>query len=166
VTGENNKALYVGTFAAPQLVARTGNAAPGTAAGVNYWDFVSTAALNDAGQVAYLATLTGPDVTFRNNFGLFVADLTGGGLLIAREGNSFDVDPTAGVDLRTIADGGISFFLGRGDDTLTGFSNDGTLAFGLTFTDGTSGIFTAVIPEPASVSLLAIGGLVMARRRR
>ena len=56
VTSENARAIYAGPLAAPQLVARTGDAAPGTPAGVNYSD-LSARTLNDAGQVAYSAVL-------------------------------------------------------------------------------------------------------------
>ena len=164
VTGANRDAIFAGGLAAPQLVARTGDAAPGAGAGVNYSSF-STPVLSDAGQVAYLTTLTGTGVTDANDFGLFAADLLGNDLLIAREGDLFDVDPTAGFDLRTITDGGISFLIGRGDDTLTGLGNDGTLAFQLSFTDGTSGLFTAVVPEPSSLAVLGLGGVALLRRR-
>jgi hypothetical protein len=36
----------------------------------------------------------------------------------------------------------------------------------LTFTDGTTGIFTSSVPEPASMAMLALGALVVLRHRR
>ena len=52
-----------------------------------------------------------------------------------------------------------------GDDFRYGFSNDGTLALRLTFTDGSSGIFTATIPKPTALVPLAAAAAVPRRRR-
>ena len=150
LTGSSGgQALYAGPLAAPQLVARVGDAAPGTPAGVNYSAFFTGPVLNDAGQAAYVAFLTGGSVTTANDIGLFVSDPVRGGLLIAREGDLFDV----GGDLRTIADNG--FNLGFGGDLPGGLSNDGTLAFSLVFTDGTSGVFSATIVPEAGCARVA-----------
>jgi hypothetical protein len=148
VIDSNNTAIYAGSFASPQLVAREGSAAPGTPAGVNYSD-IGTPALNDAGQVAYYSALTGSGVTDANNSALFAFDPTLGSVLIAREGDLFAV---AAGDLRTVANSGMRFLGGRGDDTVTGLSSDGTLAFRLSFTDGTSGIFTALVRLPGDAT--------------
>jgi hypothetical protein len=89
--------------------------------------------------------------------GLFISDPALGGRLIAREGGPFDV---GSGDFRTIT--GIDFLEGRSNNASTGLSNDGTLAFRLTFTDGTSGIFTAtIVPEPDALPLLAFAGLTL-----
>ena len=56
--------------ASPQLVARTGDPAPGAAAGANYASF-GDHAFNDAGQVAYGAVLTGTGVTTENDSSLY-----------------------------------------------------------------------------------------------
>jgi hypothetical protein len=102
--------------------------------------FFHAPALNDAGQVAYLADLVGADVTSANDDALFLFDPILGGLLIAREGDPFDV---GNGDLRTVANNGILVSIGQTDDTPTSLAHDGTLAFRLAFTDGTSGLFTA-----------------------
>ena len=83
---------------------------------------------------------------------------------VVREGDQVDVDPGPGVVLRTIADGGIGFYtLGSGgQDGRVSFSDTGLLAYRLTFTDGSSGIFRSSItpvPEPASAGLIAAAGL-------
>jgi hypothetical protein len=96
VTGQNDVGSYAGTLASPQLVARTGAAAPGTSAGVKYKSF-TTPALNDNGQMAYLATFAGPDViepdidgnplAGTNSFALYTGTLASP-QLIARAGNA------------------------------------------------------------------------------
>ena len=74
----NDDVLYTGPAGALQLVARAGSAAPGLPAGVNYArfhneDFLAgsfffgEALINDGGQIAYLAELTGGGVTTANN---------------------------------------------------------------------------------------------------
>lgn len=65
------------------LIARAGDAAPGTAVGVSF-DSLGTPSLNAAGQVAFRATLTGTGgVTNSNNKGIWRD-----GTLIARDGDA------------------------------------------------------------------------------
>jgi hypothetical protein len=66
----NNVAIYAGSFAAPQLVARKGDAAPGTESGIVYASY-GAPRLNNAGQVAYLAGLTFTGMSSTNEFALF-----------------------------------------------------------------------------------------------
>ncbi|MEZ6072461.1 MAG: PEP-CTERM sorting domain-containing protein [Pirellulales bacterium] len=49
------------------------------------------------------------------------------------------------------------------------FNDRGQVAFGATFTDGTSGIFVSnavAVPEPASLMLFAVGATLLRRRCR
>jgi len=163
VTSENNQAIFAGAITAPQPVIRSGDEAPGTGSSVNYAFFSNTPALNDAGQMAYLASLTGTEVTDGNDFGLFAYDPVFGDFLIAREGQVFDV---GSGDFRTIIDGGIEFRFGSGNSGFSGLSNSGALAFHLSFTDGSSGIFVTSVPEPTGALLLSIGALGLLRRHR
>lgn len=68
------------------LVAREGNQAPGTPAGVNFSSFESPL-LNAAGQIAFIATLTGPGVDNTNDQGIWFEGGGPGLVLIAREGD-------------------------------------------------------------------------------
>lgn len=153
VTFDNDDVLYAGPVSSPTLIARSGDHAPGTPAGVNY-EFFSAAVMNDGGLVAYTARLIAGGVTPDNDWALFAHHPTLGQFLIAREGNPFDV---GGGDIRTI-DGVSPLAL-----EFAGPGNDGTIAMKLRFTDGTSGVFTAVVPEPA-IAVPALGASLLALR--
>ena len=78
----------------------------------------------------------------------------------------FDVnnDPLIN-DLRTIDRVSLTVGSGGEDGQGTSFNNAGQLAFWLSFTDGSEGIFVATIPEPASLVVLIVGtGLVLGKR--
>lgn len=88
------------------LVAREGNLAPGTSANFGPFSVSNRLALNSAGQSAFLATLTGPEVNPTNDTGIW-SDGRGNGLeLIAREGY---LAPGTGANFdRLLADSGIA----------------------------------------------------------
>ena len=70
VTASNNFALWRNNT----LVARTGQAAPGVGGGAVFSNFSRSLRLNEAGSVAYAATLTGEGVSAQNNFGIWRDD--------------------------------------------------------------------------------------------
>lgn len=122
--------------------------------------------LNGAGQTAFTATLTGADVDNTNDRGLWATDLDGLVTLVIREGDLFDVDDDPiNEDYRTVAS--IINYDGIGNEggRASSFNDAGQLAFSATFTDGSSGVFVATIPEPTSLALLSLTGLAMGRRR-
>ena len=161
VTGDNNDAIFGPTPSGGLgIVAREGDPAP-DAGGAEFSGF-GNPALNAAGDVAFLAGLrtgdSGPTVTGTNNGALY-ALVDGEFQLIVREGDLFTV---TFQDAMTTEDRTISFI---GFNMHNGLSDTRQLAFQLTFTDGTSGIFTTFIPEPTSLALLGVGGLALLRRR-
>jgi len=151
------------------LLARAGNEAPGTDV-----DFASFArimpVLNVANQTAFLGNLTGSDVNSNNDRGIWAEDLSGVLTLIAREGDLLDVDGGPGKDFRTIRSLTFVGNSGNEDGRRSGFNALGQLAFGATFTDGTSGIFVSnlvAIPEPSTLVFVGVSGvcLLLGRRR-
>jgi hypothetical protein len=133
--------------------------------GTSTFSGISGLTLNAAGQVAFTGNLTGPGVSvgLGNGSTLWATDLDGALVMIARTGTSF----TDGLgNTHTISS--IGFFGGTGnqDGHTSTFNDNGDLAFTLSFSDGTQGAFVTHIPAPGAASLLALGGLVTARRRR
>jgi hypothetical protein len=154
ITSANNKGLWIGTSAASlSLVARTGDAAPGTSEGVRFaspTDFAH--ALNDLGQVAFTARVTGTGVTASNDNGLWVYDPIRGTRLVAREGQTVPV--SLGVT-RTISSIELRTGASSGDGRATSLNDNGLVAFTLGFTSGINyGVFVAdvggVLPGDAN----------------
>ena len=156
VTVDDNTALYV-TDQSGQLeqVVRAGDQAPGTASGIVF-DSFSEVALNDSGQLAFRANLFGEGVDEEfndNDTAIFATNVDGEVVLIAREGEMFDVDDDPMVeDLRRVTFLTFVDDTGNGDGRSSGFNDLGQIAFRLNFDGGTSGVFVsnlvATVPEP------------------
>lgn len=174
--GQNSDGIFrldaAGQFA---KVMRTGDAAPGvsTLAGdtVRFGSVQSGFLLNSLNQMVFSNTLRsdlgGVNGVIGNNNGLFAADGDGSIFLIAQRQTAFTFTlPDNTVVSRIVSSiGGVGESGGQ-DGRVTQLSDSGLLTFSLSFTDGTSGVFTTLIPSPASATLLALGGLLAARRRR
>ena len=146
-----------------------GTAAPG---GGTFDLFYQDPMLNGVGQVAFPARLTGAGVTAANNIALY-AGSPSGLVKVVRTGDQVDVDPGAGVDLRTIADSGIRFgdTSGSGGEDGRGviFSDTGFLIYTLHFTDNSEGVFVSQftpVPEPVTTGLFAAVALAAVWRVR
>jgi hypothetical protein len=86
-------------------VARSGEQAPGTPAGVtltfgNFYNHLDAPVLNNAGQSTFRSSLSGPGVTNANDFGRW-SERSGGLELVARRGGSMPGLPTGVVNLVT-----------------------------------------------------------------
>ncbi|MBI5764808.1 MAG: hypothetical protein HZA51_14930 [Planctomycetes bacterium] len=93
IDGTNNTGIWVGQPGALALVARAGNAAPGTPAGVVFSGGMQNwLMLNDLGHIVFRANLVGPGITTANDAGIW-AGAPGALQLVAREG---DVAPGTG----------------------------------------------------------------------
>jgi hypothetical protein len=127
--------------------------------------------LNNADQIVFEGGLTGAGVNSTNDEAIW-AFLDDQLALVVRKGDSIDVDPTSAIDLRAISD---LHFIGAHSPLSEGrnsyFNDAGQFAFRADFSDGTSGIFIATIPEPRAAELVAVStgivvlSLTAARRR-
>jgi hypothetical protein len=166
ITSANNTGLWVGERGSLELVARTGDHAPGTPNGVTFSTFSgATLLLNDAGQIAIRAGLTGTGVNNTNNLGIWATDRSGILRLIARTGDLLEISPG---EFRTIASDSSAFpnfwgGAGNNDGRRSSFNDLGELVFRAGFSDGSSGIFVsdlATVPEP-SIIALALSGVIL-----
>ncbi len=154
------------------LVVREGDIAPGTG-GAFFSGIFREPTINAAGQIAFVADLTGSGIDNSNSFGIWVANPMDDMLEpIIRKGDPLEVAPG---DWKTIASLGFSIDgSGNEDGRRSGFNDSGQLAFSATFTNpfgnyyGGGGIFVAstaplggAIPEPASWLLLLPGFVLL-----
>ncbi len=114
------------------LIAREGDPAHGIGGGVNFRGF-NNPVLNDTGQVAYRAFLTGTGVDTTNDSGVWITGPNGQSLLVARKG-----DDLAG---RTISNLALRVGSGGSDGKPRSFNNASQVAYHATFTNGDQGIF-------------------------
>ncbi len=133
-------------------IVREGDPAPGTEPGTLFerlagYSYEPTPLLNNNGQIGFVASLTGPSIHQSNRQGFWAMDPDGKLTLVVREGDLFDVNDNPWVeDLRTIESFRFSYdYLPVHNYRSSVINNASQVAFSLTFTDGTSGIFVATI---------------------
>jgi hypothetical protein len=119
------------------LLARQGEAAPGTPSGVVFDSLSLFITQGDAGELAFITFLSGPGVTGANFVALYLVEPDGTRHLALRTGQPFDVSGI-GSDVRTVA--GIT--PGR-------MNAAGDLPLEIGFTDGSSGLFVARLDTSA-----------------
>lgn len=145
---------------------------PGLGVDVKFSEFHSLNA-NSFGELAFYSQLFGTGITSAND-GTIWAYRGDRPELIVREGQLYDIDPTAGTDFRTVSAIALQAQLmntGGEDGRLRYMNEDGAITYSLYFTDGSSGVFVSpgprsVIPEPSAIGLLGLAGGLLARRKR
>ncbi len=113
------------------LVAREGDHAPGTPSGVNYSNLFISPVLNDAGQTAFYAELTGSGVDATNDRGIW-SEGSGSLALVARRGDHAPGTPS-----------GVNFSSLSNLNGLSVLNDAGQIAFFASLTDGSIGIWAS-----------------------
>jgi hypothetical protein len=94
-----------------------------------------------------------------DGLGLFYANVDGSDpQLIVRTGQDFDI---GGGIFKTISDIGLLEMATPWDGRGAQINDAGQVVFNLSFTDGSQGVFTTVIPEPGTLTLACSGCLLM-----
>ena len=160
VNSTNNWGIWSDSSGQLELVARSGNQAPGTPDGVNFAqpDRQYPLVVNAAGQIAFQFSVTGPGVDFTNDQAIWATDQNGELQLVVREGDVIEVAPSVFRTIRTLVFGFANQFgaesTGNEDGRTSGFNDRGQLAFHATFVEsGTgSGIFVSdLVAAPPTV---------------
>jgi hypothetical protein len=100
IAGANDSAAWFGHPGALSLIARTGNAAPGLAAGVLYGDILDHPRINNGNQIALTTKLQGVGVNGNNDTAVFFG-AAGALSPLVREGSPLPEQP-AGVNIGEI----------------------------------------------------------------
>lgn len=169
VSNGKDSSLWIGSGVEElNLVALSGQSAPGTSENV-YFDEFTSHVINANGQIAFRASLSGVGVDDSNRHGIWALDSSNQLTLIVREGEAMDVDDGPTIDMRIIAalNNSLASYGVSGNDDARGsaFNDYGQLAFSATFSDGSSGIFVSnvlAVPEPKASTALALAVMAVA----
>ncbi|MGL4512671.1 MAG: DUF7453 family protein [Lacipirellulaceae bacterium] len=169
VNSENDRGIWLYEGSTTRLMVREGDAA-GDLNGITI-GAIKAWTVNDNHHFALHTELTGTGVDASNNEAVWWMAPNGALELVFRKGTLFDVDPSPGQDLRTIdltALGGLPAFAQDGQPQVGALNNNNELVFELYFDSfSSSGIFkTTLVPEPASLALVAFGALSLGTVRR
>lgn len=168
---ENKQALWLGDELGIELLFQGDATIPGVdpSLTISEWGDIS---VNRSGEMMLHLLLDGP-AGHNSEVILFYRDAAGTLHQVLKTGDSFDVNNGVGPsDLRVIDD----IVFGRVPGALIGdngelgnrraLNDNGQFTAYLGFTDGSEAIITGVVPEPASLGLLAFAGLLCSARRR
>jgi len=162
-------AIWTGLHGQTQLAIMSGDQVPGLPEGITLYNEIQYLSINANGVLSFTMKIRGPGVSSQNDESLFARLPNGDLILIAREGDWFDVNPDPAVeDLRQIKYLPSVFGTTGGEDGLDVSLNDANeLMFHLAFEDGDQGIFIATVPEPASLAIVGLfAGAHMMNRKR
>jgi hypothetical protein len=144
-----------------ELLARTGDLAPGAGEGMRFGSISTSLVVNEEGRTAFSAVLaeTGQQ-------GIWAEDRAGNVRLVVREGEVLEVEPG---DFRTIESISSTLSSSVGNSRRGGFNRAGEFGFAARFTDGSQGVFVsnrATVPEPSTIVTLLVAMSFWKLRRR
>ena len=160
--------IWAGTPDALSRVALVGDAAPIGGTVPAHFSFVESPWINNAGQVAFVASVDADDGSFENKLSVWVRDALGLLHLVAREGGTIDVNGQP-LTIRVLEVGAeIGFGAGgTGAGRPAPFNDAGQLVFQAYFeTDTALFVATVPVPEPGALAGLAGCGLLLGRPSR
>ena len=150
-------------------IAVSGDTAPGTDGAL--FDYTLSPVLNGAGDVVFGAALRiGGDVNFDNAQGVWAYLASGDGrgdagqlIKVAREGDLFEESPGVfkTIEFLDVQGSGVEAF-----EPTPALNESGQLAIRVSFVEGGGGVYLFQIPTPGAGAILAMGGMLTARRRR
>ena len=152
---DDNQGIYISNGGTLEQIVRADDAVPN---GDGDFNFFGKLALNDQGQIAFRAGLEETSGSSEFPDAIFVYDEQLGLMEVARAG-----DPLLNS---TISDLELADGINERGNPASGLNNAGQIAFRFDLEDGREGIALWTIPEPATLGLLAIGGLAMLKRKR
>ncbi|MCH8042671.1 MAG: tandem-95 repeat protein [Planctomycetes bacterium] len=153
ITSANRDSVWAGLPGELQMIARSGDQAPGTPLGVVFGCRCTTLTkdpiMNNVGQVAFVSDLVGVGVTGNNNIGLWAEDVFGNLHAIVRKGDEIEIGPD---DVRTVIRFNVLEETHTGNGEPSAFNDLGQVAFAATLSDGLWRVLVsdAVVPPPES----------------
>lgn len=148
-----NTALYRGDGTLLTPIVRSGQSTPD---GTALFGGAGPSSINDAGQVAFFATLLDTDGAFQG-LGIYFYDDALGLLTVAQTGDSMLGSTINFLDFNNV-------FPSFGDE-YSELNNLGQVVYNFGLEDGRSGIAIWTVPEPSSLSLIVWFALAVRRQR-
>jgi len=129
VDTDNNQCIWLETGGVLNLIARSGERAPGTPDGVLFNSQFITYGINSSGQVYFLASLRGPGIDNSNSYGIWLYDPAGGLSLVVRGDDEVTLTSGKTVTFTNLVPYNLSSCSGGSDGRARYFNNTGEIAF-------------------------------------
>jgi hypothetical protein len=155
-----HNAVIIASPGSAQLVATPGMEAPEMPGGTTF-SYISSPGANARGQLFFLAD-TRDAANHLVTGTLFATDPTGVLHRIVGPGSTIEIAPGS---FKTVAGGIATYSTTYSDVANQDFNSTGQLVFTAGFTDGTSGVIIATIPEPGFLGVVTVVVALFPRRR-
>jgi hypothetical protein len=140
----DDRGLFRGDGSTLTQIVRRGQASPD---GNGLFQFPSSFALNNAGEVAFLSTLSGTTGKAMDDRGIYLFDNVLGLVPVVRAGGSFLGSTITALEFNGSVNG----------HDRSGLNNLGQVAYHFTLADGRTGVAIWTVPEPNAALLMLMG---------